>query len=1088
MSDTRRILSLNGTWRLTLDPEDAGMAASWHIDEPEDHIEVSVPSVWDLWAPDYDGVGWYFRDFDLDDPWRGQSIFLEFDAADYHAEVWLNGTRLGDHEGGYTPFSFDATDAAVIGANHLAVRIIDPHGPEGYGDFRPKEIPSSKEEGYFSFAGIWGDVRVVGKPKNHIVDVFIQPDLRHNVVNVTLETTGGDEARIEIEGTTHSVTGKVGRLTLPFPDFEPWSPDSPRLYTLNCALLTGGNMVDHMSVRFGMREFTVRENRFWLNNHPIFLKGVLHQPDYARTLAAPESVELARRELKTAKAAGFNLIRLHIKTAPKITLELADELGLMLYEEPPIGWIKNSPWLKERCEREVREMILRDRNHASVVIWGMLNESGNAGYEINGGAQLVKDDLCKLARSLDPTRVIIDDSGGVNATRESARFMRPYRDEFEEFDDLHIYQRAPVDQEIEQYYRSLGDDQKLLTVSEFGFGGMEDLEDVIAQYGEDKDKLKDARFLQKMLDAAKQGFAERELDRLFGGFSEFTAATRELQCDAVRFQIDAMRSNPLLAGYCYTQLCDAGHEFCAGVMDRWRRPKRVMKMLKEVQHPLRPLIHIEKTNLVPREEVDVKITLINEHKREGRVDISLQVVGPTNQVLWKKKRAINLPRNHREIWTGSISASGTTGAHRFVVRLIQGMRLIAQNSVDIQVITPAVPCDVQIEVMGPRGDVRDRCLALAQTGAERAIIHVVPPLANTIRAYPGEALAEVLAEVREGAAAIFFGIPDDWNDLANHIDSAVTATNKDSVGAFLGTYHYVKLHPVFEGLPARCLMNQTYSNIVPPKTFLEASEEDICGAFDTTPIAVGNYMMGETAWWGSDILVRRYGSGRLVFTHLRILENLGTDPVADHLFVNLLRHFSRRVVLADHTPVSHVRIVEWLRRERAETLRYWKVIGMFDNWGDRGHDTAYPPEDILDFNAVYPGWYKPVAWKSWYTHASKSHVLDFQEAFTPLYEYYPRFDYGTGYAYAEFMCDRRATATMKLAVQDAMKVWLNGHLVFVDTNHRPHKTLETFEIPVSLKQGRNSVLVKVSKVPGEFQFGLDIESILKDPVNISWWR
>ena len=84
-------------------------------------------------------------------------------------------------------------------------------------------------------------------------------------------------------------------------------------------------MVDETWLRFGMREFTVKENRFYLNNHPIFVRAVLHQPDYARSLAAPESTELARRELQHAKDAGFNMVRLHIKTAPKITLELADE-------------------------------------------------------------------------------------------------------------------------------------------------------------------------------------------------------------------------------------------------------------------------------------------------------------------------------------------------------------------------------------------------------------------------------------------------------------------------------------------------------------------------------------------------------------------------------------------------------------------------------------------------------------------------------------------------------------------------------------------------------------------------------------------
>ncbi|MDQ1257771.1 MAG: hypothetical protein QG656_2377 [Candidatus Hydrogenedentes bacterium] len=439
MESTRRTLSLNGEWRLVLDPDDAGVRDQWFNRDDLDHpIAVRVPSVWDLWVPDYDGVGWYFREFEADAAWREGVTELRFEAADYYAEVWLNGARLGDHEGGYTPFALDASKALRESTNRLAVRIVDPHGPEGHGGFFPKEIPSSKEEGYFTFAGIWGDVSLAGLPNTHLTDVFVQPDIRRKRITVNVTASQLGRVRLSIEGTAYQTEGDAGALMLDFPEFELWTPDHPKLYTLTCELLDEDRAIDRMQVRFGMREFSVKDNRFCLNNRPIFLKAVLHQPDYPRTLVAPESEALARREIELAKEAGFNMMRLHIKTAPRITLDLADEIGMLLYEEPPIGWIKKSNEMKERCEREVREMILRDRNHPSVVIWGMLNESGNAGYVTKGGAQLIKDDLCALARSLDPSRLIIDDSGGVNATREPGRMMRPYKTELEPYDELHV--------------------------------------------------------------------------------------------------------------------------------------------------------------------------------------------------------------------------------------------------------------------------------------------------------------------------------------------------------------------------------------------------------------------------------------------------------------------------------------------------------------------------------------------------------------------------------------------------------------------------------------------------------------------------
>ena len=1089
MNATRTHLSLNGEWRLALDAEDVGKAEDWFAKESvPDALAVTVPSVWDIWAPGYDGVGWYFREFEFGEELEDRCAALHFEAADYHAEVWLNGTRLGEHEGGYTPFDLDATESVQQGTNRVAVRIVDPHGPEGYGDFKPKEIPCSKEGGYWSFAGLWGGVSLETKPRAHIVDVFVQPDIRRRRVTATVTASASGIVRVAIKGTPYQITGGSGKLVLPFPEHDLWSPRSPKLYTLQCSLLDGEEVLDSVDVRFGMREFTVKEGRFFLNNRPIFIKGVLHQPDYARSLAAPETPELARRELELAKDAGFNLVRLHIKTAPRITLDLADEIGLLIYAEPPIGWIKKSAWMKDRCEREVREMVLRDRNHPSVVIWGMLNESGNADYVTRGGAQTIKDGLCELARSLDPSRIVIDDSGGVNGTRETSRMMRPYHHELEPYDDLHIYQRAPVDRDIELYYTHSGTPGMLYFLSEFGFGGMEDLADVIEQYGEKKDTLKDAVFLRKMLDASREGFDERNLGRMFGDFSGLTAAARELQCDAVRFQVDACRGNPKLAGYCYTQLCDAGHEFCAGVLDRWRRPKPVFETLKQVQRSARPLIHIPRTNLVPREEVPVSVTLTNEDRLEGYADLSLQVIGPTNQVLWKKKRNVKIPRPGRELWSGRISASGSPGVHKFAVRLMQGMKVLAENAVELNVFEPAEACGVEVNVLDPKHEWQHICAKLAKSASLTAPIHIVPPLANSIRAYPDNELAQILAQVKGGTIAIIFSPPGDWNDLAARMDTPVKATSKDAVGAFLGVYHYVKLHPVFDGLPSRGLMRQPYRNIVPPKTFWETSDEDICGTFDTHPIAAGNYMVGETDWWGSDILVRRYGAGRLVFTHLRIIENLGTDPVADRLFVNMLKHFARRSVPSEGAAPLHAEAVEWLRKECTEGLRRWMVAGEFPNWDNEGHETDYPPEREINFDAAYPGWYAPVKWKPWYARAGDEFSVDLQEAFSPIYEYYPRFDCATAYAYAEFNSDARHTVSIRIGIHDAMKVWVNSILVHENDNQVPHDKTEYEIVPCNVRQGRNTVLVKVSKIPGPFRFSLGFKGIEEEPVQLTWWK
>ncbi|MCX5758371.1 MAG: hypothetical protein NTU83_07690, partial [Candidatus Hydrogenedentes bacterium] len=143
-----------------------------------------------------------------------------------------------------------------------------------------------------------------------------------------------------------------------------------------------------------------------------------------------------------------------------------------------------------------------------------------------------------------------------------------------------------------------------------------------------------------------------------------------------------------------------------------------------------------RTNLVPREEVPVTVILANEDQLEITADLSLQVVGPTNQVLWKKKRSLKLPRHGRELWEGTVGASGSTGTHKFIVRLMQGMKCLAENSTDLYVYDPVEPAGLDVHILDPQQTWTKRCAALATPSAVQAPLHIIPPLANTIRAYP----------------------------------------------------------------------------------------------------------------------------------------------------------------------------------------------------------------------------------------------------------------------------------------------------------------------------------------------------------------
>jgi hypothetical protein len=280
--------------------------------------------------------------------------------------------------------------------------------------------------------------------------------------------------------------------------------------------------------------------------------------------------------------------------------------------------------------------------------------------------------------------------------------------------------------------------------------------------------------------------------------------------------------------------------------------------------------------------------------------------------------------------------------------------------------------------------------------------------------------------------------------------------------------------------------------VVPDRTFIETGDEDICGSYDTAPIAAGNYMTDQNTWWGNDLLVKRFGSGRIVFTHLRILDALDFDPVAQRIFVNLLQHLARRSVPSDAPVPPRKEPVEWLRQEKTNHTRKWMVLGEFPNWGGTGHDTAYPPEQAVDLTATYPGWYKAISWRPWFglwhdEHKSRG-LVDLQQAFSPIFQYYPRFDHGTGYAYAEFSAERRQDLRFDFAVSNAMKVWLNGVLIHEHNYQVPHDEVRWEKARAWCKQGKNTLLIKCSKNPGPFRFGLEVESAEKEALIIKWWK
>jgi hypothetical protein len=898
-----------------------------------------------------------------------------------------------------------------------------------------------------------------------ITDVFVQPDLRRKRLTVTVSAVPSGRVRLSIDGTEHSVEGPVGKLSLPFPDFTAWSPSEPRLYTLTCELMEDDAVLDTTSVRFGMREFTIRDGRFFLNYYPIHIKGVVHCGDDSESNAESPITEVARADLEVIKDAGFNLILLRQGPAPASFFDLCDEMGILVWHEVDPVVVPRSEF-GEKVAIGVRQTIQENRNRPSIVVWGFCDHiiADADGIAFSGAER------SQVARGLDPSRVII-----VDPMLGTCRLLvRPYHTAIERCEEICLNTFPPVSSHSERYARTAGSPDVLTFHSGAECPNLIDL----SRCADDLSQLDAGTIKQVAL--LREHFSERELERAFGSFEGFVKARHAIQREVTPIVIDALRANEKSAGYICGSLSDYAGSSPGEDSKLKEEPKPIAAVLGKTQAPMRPLISMPRTNFVPRDEIDVTVTLANDERYEGPADLSLQVVGPTNQVLWKKKRSVKIVRSRKPIWTGKISASGSEGKHKFLVRVMRGGRIVAEGSTVFHVVDRPEPAQVAAQFLDPKDTWEDRCAPYLVPMPGDAAIQIIPPFANTIRAYPEHELAQVLASVREGAVAIFFDPPDDWNELAEAVDDHIMATSR-GVGTY-NCFDYVKLHPVFDQLPTRCCMGQIYRDVAPGATFIEASDEDICGALNTDDVFLQSIDWGKRCDpWSSHILVRRFGSGRIVFTHLNILENLDSDPVAARLFVNLLNHFNRRSVPPEGEVQPLPAAAQWMGIER-KNVRRWKVIGPFPNWDGAGHDTVYPPEKSIDFEGTYPGWFETVTWEDWRALPGDAHRIHFGPGAPEGAPSYPVGDGGcTMYAYAEFTCEKRQRVACRVESDDPVKIWLNGVLAEAEE--------ETDGDPeITIRQGRNTVLIKISIEAARSEASFDLLSQKKESVPLTWWK
>lgn len=642
------VLPLGGSWEVWLDPRGEAATAEWLAafgagarppGGPDVPLALPVPGPLeaDERTYDYDGVAYYVRRFRVPPDLGTARGWLHFERVDYACRVWLDGALLGEHEGDLHAFAFDCSELLEPGREHvLVVRVLDP-GNAPLEGLRLKTTPHAKQSWYENFGGLLGPVELRLERGWSLVDGRVGVDAERESVSLTatlapprsegvppalvavvraLDRGGRPPAEVarrvvrEAVALPPGVENEAGqvrietRLDLNAP--RRWSPEDPALYQV--ALLSEGRVLLERQV--GFRSLAIEDGDLLLDGRPLRLTGVLWQPHFTGTGGVPPDDETLRATVRAMQASGFDLVRAHVRPAPDAFLDECDRLGLLVLEEPGIGWVEDDPALPARMARELERMVARHAHHPSVIAWGVLNELSGRAYR---HAQALSAQLA----ALDPTRPVLEDSG---AFFGQGRMLPPGGGPALAMIDRHSYPPYPLPIEEREVLRTLSEPGGgPVFVSEFGYGTLLDTEAAVRPFRA-RGTLSAERVLYEGWAAtARRARASGEAWSDTG----WVLPAAQLQADAAEDMLEALRANPELDLACYTQWQAVSQEASAGVLDPWGTERPVRARLARATRPLAALVFPARPSVLPGEELQCTVVVLNETGRavEGTLQL-----------------------------------------------------------------------------------------------------------------------------------------------------------------------------------------------------------------------------------------------------------------------------------------------------------------------------------------------------------------------------------------------------------------------------------------------------------------------------------
>ncbi len=951
--DERNYISLDGDWLFQEDPIGIGEKEHWFKRELKRIFQrvAKVPLPWQaqfLDLADYSGAAWYARTFILPKDAKFTVALLDFTAIDHEAKIWLNGVLVGQHTGGYSRFTFEVGAILRPGEeNYIVVRVFDPKNLA--------TIPHGKQGApwYQNISGIWGSVYLELLRDSIILsDVLLTSLSAEGDVNIRIQVKRLVDQKVDkafklrctIEGAgttsqlindeaiilparntlrTFSFSRKLENVVL-------WTLNDPRLYKIKIFLLEvtekgnrDGLIIDSISLEWGLRQISVVDSQICLNGQPIVLRGVLDQGYHPKTLYTPPSEDFIKSEITAMKKLGVNLIRKHIKVEDPRYFYWCDRLGMLCWAEPPnfiIPTVKGFRIFKETLTR----MILRDRNHPSIIIWGIFNEEWGIWGAWFGIWNLVMHRLYALVKRIDASRLVVDNSGWAHARTD----LNDYHHYFMAPDSDYFWTRQlRAIKKFPQWNFNLGTRVKSpispQIISEYGCGGISDL----TWMGHVQEGLEPYWYRHNGMKNEIQGivipfqfasrFRKMKIARYFETLKEFAAKSQWREYTSNKFTTEEMRRLNF-AGYVLTELADIEWEY-NGLLQYDRSPKVFNNHYSLFNSDDLLILRPDKRTYLAGETIHLRFFLSS--FSDLRVDAAtlrwqipaFQLTGEVRVIMRKFKSyllhetEIPLPPECPTVLNTPINAQLITNMGSVIAQNFEPVSILYQNAL------PTKTLATQIQIYDPNGQLAINLAKWSARGFLTRIVTqggawdtnvpcIVTKMDNWVRNFI-QAGGKVLYSLE------FFLPPKEKRLVLRkpgiiHLDALQTLLPKVLFSKKIpglpvqvkpyfrgetwdGMFSLLFADPqIFQPLPFQNPMNWE-SNAIWPDFKLKLSRK----------IPLQNVFAGMVFGWANAmypiVLKLDMGKGKLIISTLNLLRNVTEDPIAALVCFNLIKELKR---------------------------------------------------------------------------------------------------------------------------------------------------------------------------------------------------